>query len=57
MPKSYIKCEECEEKIPNNKWGHIKADDWFFQKDGKSYCPRHIPEWVPEWRKKNALGS
>lgn len=47
-----VKCtqEGCEATFKNHRWGKIKADDWFHQKDGKSYCPKHIPEWVANWR-------
>lgn len=40
----------CDKKIRGHAWGHIKASDWFFQKDGQSWCPDHHPEWVAEWR-------
>lgn len=52
MPRSYTKCNDCEEKIPANKFSHIRAGDkgWFFEKDGTVYCPNHTPGWVSQWR-------
>lgn len=44
--------EDCESIIKNHYWGYVKSDRWFFGKDGKGYCPIHIPDWVAEWRKK-----
>lgn len=53
----YVCCdgEGCRNRIKDHRWGHIKADDWFFQKDGTAYCPDHIPDWVEKWRNKNAV--
>lgn len=50
----WVLCEEqpCEEKLKNHAWAQIKSEGWFFTRDGKAYCPRHIPAWVTEWRKK-----
>lgn len=33
-------------------WGRVRAHDagWFIQKNGDTWCPEHIPEWVEEWR-------
>lgn len=43
----------CMESIPAHKWGQIKEGaDWFFKKDGDAWCPKHIPDWVEEWRAK-----
>jgi len=42
---------DCEETIPSNKFSHIKSG-WFFQKNGDSWCPEHIPDWYEEWKKK-----
>lgn len=44
----------CANEIPNHAWAAIKTEGWFHQKDGKSWCPEHTPEWVAEWRAKNA---
>lgn len=48
----WIYCDypECEEAIKNHRWGKTKATGWFFQKNGKSYCPKHVPAWVKKWR-------
>lgn len=37
-----------------SKWDIIRAGEkgWFFQKDGTTYCPKHVPAWVAEWRKR-----
>jgi hypothetical protein len=41
----------CSLMCPHNMWGQIKAHpDWFFGRDGKAFCPDHLPEWVPGWR-------
>lgn len=60
MPRSHdhklgvVRCSvpDCKETLPNHAWGKIKADGWFFQKDGTNYCPNHIPNWVRAWRKR-----
>lgn len=50
----YIQCDipSCESKIKNHRWGSIKGEGWFHMKDGKSFCPEHVPDWVKEWRKR-----
>jgi hypothetical protein len=50
-----IECSEpdCPETIPNHMWGKVKSN-WFFQKDGKQYCPKHTPAWVAGWRARKA---
>lgn len=47
----YISCEEplCAQQIKNNKFTKIRSG-WFFTKDDKAYCPKHIPKWVKKWR-------
>ena len=40
----------CEASYVPHYWGTVKAEGWFHQRDGKSYCPAHHPEWVAEWR-------
>jgi hypothetical protein len=51
-----VECAEpgCAAKHPGGKWGNIRAhsDGWFESRDGKSYCPKHVPKWVKKWRKK-----
>lgn len=43
---------ECGARIRNHYWAKVKAEGWFFTKDGRAFCPDHIPEWVAAWRKK-----
>lgn len=45
-----IKCSQCDRTVPGHRWGKIKADLWFFSKDGTAYCPDHTPDWVADWR-------
>ena len=42
----------CTESVANHRWGQIKADGWFFKKNGDAWCSKHIPDWVKEWRSK-----
>lgn len=42
--------EGCDKTVRAHAWGKIKAEDWFFQKDGHQWCPAHHPEWVASWR-------
>ena len=48
--------EGCATQINNHRWGKTKAgsEGWFFQKDGKSWCPDHTPDWVAAWRARKA---
>ena len=48
--------EKCEESYKGHHWGAVKAHDrgWFLQKDGTAWCPKHTPEWVEEWREREA---
>ena len=50
----YVYCDVpgCTNRIKDHAWGHIKAPDWFFSKEGPVSCPDHIPWWVEEWRAK-----
>jgi hypothetical protein len=50
----FIFCDEagCPEKIKNHRWGKIKAEGWFFQKNDKAWCPYHIPIWHKDWGKR-----
>ena len=52
-------CSVCNAEIPPNpntgrvgKWNIMRAEreGWFFQKDGTTYCPEHVPAWVAGWR-------
>jgi len=50
------RCSEagCMVTHPASHWDNIKAQElgWFFQKDGRRWCPKHVPTWVAEWRAK-----
>ena len=50
---------DCNNGYKAHRWGSIKANDagWFQQKDGRSWCPEHIPDWVVHWRLSNKLKS
>lgn len=41
---------DCTAEIPDHKWGQIRAEGWFRQRDGTVWCPLHVPDWVPQWR-------
>lgn len=43
---------ECINEIPDHAWGKVKAGGigWFFERNGRSWCPIHTPEWVATWR-------
>lgn len=54
-------CEQegCTNVVPQAKtamrpsmWDLRRARDvgWFIQRDGKAWCPEHVPEWVANWR-------
>lgn len=51
-PVPEVNCahEGCENTHKKHKWGYIKAGDWMHQKDGTSWCPEHLPDWVKSWR-------
>lgn len=42
----------CERSFRDHRWGQTKAhgEGWFIQKDGTAWCPKHVPDWVEEWR-------
>lgn len=57
------KCEfeGCTETVPvagggerTSMWDlkRAAAEGWFIQKDGIVWCPKHVPEWVEDWRKR-----
>lgn len=54
-----IKCRfpDCSNTVEGNRWAKTKAHEkgWMFQKNGKNWCPEHLPDWVVEWRAKQAL--
>lgn len=56
-------CVECGAKVQHNnqsgrasQWDFKRASSagWFFKRDGTSYCPEHLPEWVDGWRARRA---
>lgn len=51
------KCEKCDAIMKDHQWGKHRAqkNGWFQQKDGKNFCPKHVPEWVETWRTKKAV--
>lgn len=46
-------CDEkgCTKTVKNHAWGRIKADGWFFTREGGVWCPDHRPEWYAAWRR------
>jgi len=48
---------DCAASFTDHNWGKKQADreGWFMQKDGTSWCPDHVPEWVEAWRNRNAV--
>lgn len=47
----------CENTYATHRWGKTRAhtDGWFLQKDGSSWCPDHLPDWLAEWRQRARL--
>ena len=45
-----FRCDEpgCDAEIGSRIGPEARA--WFFQRNGRCWCPRHIPAWVPGWR-------
>jgi hypothetical protein len=56
--KDPVQCRHkgCKEETDSSRFGRIRATaaGWFFQKNGDCWCPRHVPEWVVEWRERQA---
>jgi hypothetical protein len=50
--KAACKASGCKNDFFPDKWGAMEAQrlGWFLQKNGDSWCPEHIPDWVAEWR-------
>lgn len=44
----------CTESYIPHREGKIDslAKGWFEMRDGKAWCPKHIPTWVSGWRAK-----
>lgn len=51
-PDKQCAAEGCDRTFRDHQWGQTKAhnEGWFHQRDGRSWCPEHTPEWVAEWR-------
>lgn len=54
--KAPIKCANpsCNNTMGSHALAVIKTSGWFHQRDGTSWCPEHIPEWVAKWREDKA---
>ena len=48
--------EGCKASIQDDRWSKTRASDWFFMRDGRAYCPAHIPSWVQNYRARKAKG-
>lgn len=48
----------CPETYIPHEWGTKAAQraGWFMQRNGDSWCPAHIPEWVAGWRAGKTAG-
>lgn len=49
----------CPASFPGSKWDTMQAqrEGWFFPKEHngvRGWCPEHLPEWVAEWRARQA---
>lgn len=55
QPKKCSK-KSCTNTYTPHHWGTKQAgrEGWFMQRNGVAWCPKHIPDWVAEWRKKKA---
>lgn len=42
--------EGCPANHPDHYWGHVRASEWFHARNGKAWCPEHLPGWVKPWR-------
>jgi hypothetical protein len=52
-----VKCQQCEATAGGSKWANVRAHDagWFEMRDGRAWCPRHVPEWVQGWRQQQEM--
>jgi len=52
-PKACV-AEGCEESFVPHRWApeSQSGSGWFHQRNGTSWCPAHVPEWVAGWREK-----
>jgi hypothetical protein len=63
LPEALVHCARardlgCTATRPEHKFGAIRAQEagWFTSKEtGDSFCPDHLPGWVPAWRAKKAV--
>ena len=50
-----MKCAhgKCPNTFEAHRWAKVRAQTlgWFMQRNGKAWCPDHVPGWVVEWRK------
>jgi hypothetical protein len=47
----------CTASHPGSRWDAMKADKagWFHSRAEEcAWCPKHVPDWVPAWRAKQA---
>jgi hypothetical protein len=53
-PRRVCKDEICSNFYANNREGRTWAYDegWHIGRNGDSYCPHHIPDWVVRYRKR-----
>lgn len=51
-PEKTCASADCGASFPDHYWGkvHASKDGWLMLKDGKSWCPAHLPGWVDAWR-------
>lgn len=47
-----MKCSHpgCTKSIKNHRWGRTKAEGWLLMKNGRAFCPTHIPAWYTKWK-------
>lgn len=49
--QGYVFCEDPDcFKMADVRHRWSRNPGWFLMKNGKAYCPQHIPEWVESWR-------
>lgn len=51
MKRYHVVCEHCGETfIENAETRVLRVLERHRSKDGSSWCPEHVPDWVAEWR-------
>lgn len=50
--RTFCEATDCAESFETHKWAAIRAhaDGWFQGKDGRVWCPAHVPGWLVGWR-------